>query len=218
MLLSSRVSREREEDASMPSEEKPNRRSLANVCYALATCAMGAVGWFFWSSLNRPPAPPIAAEARPVVSLDEQLRSGSAAAAAPTVVTPLPTSRPTRASKPAANRNAQHVRGGITIVGPAGTTSAVAPPTKNDLSAPSVETVVNSTLLSTPANAPAAPDQVGPKLYTAPAVAQSTGGSGRPSAALRFYSFDANTPYSIQKLNRGESADKWQKRVTLRPN
>jgi hypothetical protein len=202
---------EPEEDAAMPSGEKPNRRYLANISYAVATCAMGAVGWFFWSSLNRPPAPPIAADA-PFTSVDEQLRRGSSATTAPpTVVTALPTSRPTRASK----HGAQHVRGGITIVGPSGTTSAVAPPTKNDLSAPTVETVVNSTLLSSPANAPATTDQPGPKLYSAPAVAQSTARSA-PSAALRFYSFDAYTPYAIQKLNRGEPAAKWEKRVTMR--
>ena len=38
-----------------------------------------------------------------------------------------------------------------------------------------------------------------------------------PSGALRFYSFDANVPTAIQKLNRGEAASKWEKRVTSTP-
>jgi hypothetical protein len=143
------------------------------------------------------------------------LRSPGGSAAAPTLVTALPTSRPTRAGKP--THGNQHVRGGITIVGPAGTTSTVAPATKDDLGAPTPEANVTSTLISAPANAPAANDPPGPKLYTAPPVGPSSANTS-PSGALRFYSFDANVPSAIQKLNRGESADKWQTRVTVRPN
>lgn len=195
----------------------------ANFFYALATCAMGGVGWFVWSNLNRPPAPPLPAEAQPVTSVDELLRTpgGGATTAttppAPTLVTALPASRPTRAGRPTHGGN-QHVRGGITIVGPAGTTSTVAPPTKDDLGAPTPEANVTSTLISAPAtNAPAANDPPGPKLYSAPPAGPSSTNTS-PSGALRFYSFDANVPSAIQKLNRGEAADKWQTRVTVRPN
>ena len=202
----------------------------ANFFYALATCAMGGVGWFVWSNLNRPPAPPLPAEAQPVTSVEELLRTpkNSGPTPPPTLVTALPTSRPTRAAKPSHGGSGnQHVRGGITIVGPAGTTSTVAPPTKDDLGAPAPESHVTSTLTSTPAanapgaatNAPAPNDQPGPKLYFPPAPGSSPSSlNASPSGALRFYSFDANVPSAIQKLNRGESTDKWQTRTMVRPN
>jgi hypothetical protein len=226
MFLSSISKPEPEEDFAMASgTTKPSSSSShlrANFCYALATCAMGGVGWFVWSNLNQPPAPPLPAEAQPVASVDELLRTpgGSAATPPPTVVIALPASRPTRAGRP--TRGNQHVRGGITIVGPAGTTSTVAPPTKNDLGAPTPEANVSSTLLSSPANAPAgnapaASDPPGPKFYSAPPAGPSSSNSS-PSGALRFYSFDDNVPSAIQRLNRGESGDKWQTRVTVRPN
>jgi hypothetical protein len=221
MFLSSISKPEPEEDFAMASgTNKPNSHLRANFCYALATCAMGGVGWFVWSNLNQPPAPPLPAEAQPVASVEDLLRtpSGSAATTPPTLVTAPPTPRPTRAKSSHGN---QHVRGGITIVGPAGTTSTVAPPTKNDLGAPTPEANVTSTLISAPANAtPAAnePPGAGPKFYSAPPVGPSSSSNSSPSGALRFYSFDANVPSAIQKLNRGESADKWQTRVTVHPN
>jgi hypothetical protein len=221
---------EPEEDVAMPSgtNKISSGHLRANFLYALATCAMGGVGWFVWSNLNRPPAPPLPTEAQPVTSVDELLRTPgggtTTAPPAPTLITALPTSRPTRAGRPTHGSN-QHVRGGITIVGPAGTTSTVAPATKDDLGAPTPEANVTSTLISTPAtnapgpNAPAASDPPGPKLYVPPAAGPSSSSlNSSPSAALRFYSFDASVPSAIQKLNRGESADKWQTRTTVRPN
>jgi hypothetical protein len=212
---------EPEEDVVMPSgtTKISSGHLRANFLYAVATCAMGGVGWFVWSNLNRPPAPPLPAQAVPVASVDELLRTpgGSGATPPQTVVTALPTSRPTRAGRP--TRGNQHVRGGITIVGPAGTTSTVAPPTKNDLGAPTPEANVSSTLISAPPGSPAANEVPGPKFYTAPPVGPSSAAnSSSPSGALRFYSFDANIPSVIQRLNRGESGDKWQTRVTVRPN
>src|SRR3982751_747155 len=101
MFLSSIVP-EPEEDVVEPSgTPKPSSSHLrANFCYALATCAMGGVGWFVWSNLNRPPAPPLPAEAQPVASVEDLLRTPSGGTTPPTVVTALPTSRPTRAGKP----------------------------------------------------------------------------------------------------------------------
>jgi hypothetical protein len=60
-------------------------------------------------------------------------------------------------------------------------------------------------------------DQPGPKLYSAPEAGPLSAKSS-PSGALRFYSFDANVPTAIQKLNRGEAASKWEKRVVVHPN
>jgi len=85
------------------------------------------------------------------------------------------------------------------------------------LGAPTPEANVTSTLISTPADAPAANAPAGPKLYSAPDASPLSAKSS-PSGALRFYSFDANVPTAIQKLNRGEAADKWQTRVMVRPN
>jgi hypothetical protein len=197
--------------------KKPSGFS-ANLCYAVAICTVAIAGWFVYKASLRENAPGAAVSGAPsaLPSIEEQLRAARDAATPPTRVTVLlPVHRapapPKVALKP--GQKAENVRGGITIVGPAGTTTAIAPATKSDI-APAPEAPTTSSVITTASSTPAP----GPKLYTAQPPDAAPRSTGKVSDVLRFYNYDQRVPDAIQRLNRGEDAAKWQKRVSVRPN
>jgi hypothetical protein len=207
----------REEDSMHPAKE-PSRFS-ANLCYAVAICTVAVAGWFLHKASRREEAPATVVTGAPSVvpSIDDQLRAAreTAAPSATRVIALPPIHRtpapPKVALKP--GQKAESVRGGITIVGPAGTTTAIAPATKSDI-APAPEAPTTLTVLTTASSTPSP----GPKLYPAQPPDAAPRSTGKVSEALRFYNYDQRVPDAIQRLNRGEDAARWQKRVSVRPN
>jgi hypothetical protein len=160
-------------------------RPCALACYggALGTVAVAAcLLWSRWTRLHRevavPAAPSLIAEmtdnAPPAESESTEV---DAAVARPTVDNP------------------DQVRGGITIVGPRGMASAVAPATDDDLaaSAGSLRPTVSKSLVEAPSN--------GPRIFTSSRGAGPAGDYRRWD--LRFYNYDANPTEVVRKLNRG---------------
>jgi hypothetical protein len=196
--------------------KKPSGFS-ANLCYAVAICTVAIAGWFLYKASLRENAPAVITGAPSAVpSIDDQLRAAREAATPPTRVTALPSvhrapAPPKVALKP--GQKPESVRGGITIVGPAGTTTAIAPATKSDI-APAPEAPITSSVVTTASSTPAP----GPKLYPAQPPDAAPRSTGKVSDILRFYNYDQRVPDAIQRLNRGEDASKWQKRVMVRPN